>query len=205
MMSLRGPVHRNILALDIEASSSRTNLVKFEQRSQVYGLLATAMEAAGIDRSHHDPPTDRGDGVLMLIHAVDEVPRSRLLNPLMAVLARLLAEYNSALDPAERAMRRIRLRAVIHAGDIMQDDHGPFGTELDAAFRLLDAPRVKAGLRDTSAPLVVVVSGQIYESVILHRHDGIRPEAYRRATRVQLCGIQRQGWLHIPTPGLKAG
>jgi hypothetical protein len=68
------------------------------------------------------------------------------------------------------------------------------------AFRLLDAPKVKACLRGTTAPLVVVESGQIYESAVLHCHDGIRPEAYRRAARVQVCGMQRHGWRHIPTP-----
>lgn len=198
--SLRGPVHRSILAIDIEGSTRCTNMVKFEQRRQIYRLLHTAMEAAGIQPEHHEPLTDRGDGVLVLIHAVDEVPRSRLLNPLMPVLARLLTEYNEALDPEERMLRRLRLRAVVHAGDLLHDDYGPFGAELDAAFRLLDAPAVKARLRDTSAFLVLVVSGQIYESVVLHCHEGIRPESYRKAVRVEICGLRRWGWVSIPVP-----
>lgn len=199
-MKLHGPLHRSILAIDIEGSSSRTDLVKFEQRSQIYNLLGEAMEAAGIDGRHREPLVDRGDGVLALIRQVDEVPRSRLLKPLIPVLARLLTEYNRALDPADRAPRELRLRAVVHAGDLHRDEHGHFGAEIDVAIRLLDSRVVKTCLRETTAPLVLVVSGQIYESVVLHGCDGICPETYRRAVRVVVCGLRRDGWLHVPAP-----
>lgn len=197
-MTLRGPIHRSILALDIERSTTRPNLIKFELRRLMYRLLGDAMAAAGIGEGHCEPLADRGDGVLALIHPVDDVPRSRLLHPMMPTLARLLAEYNEGLDPAERIARCMRLRAVVHAGDVLQDDHGSFGMELDAAFRLLEAPTVKASLRATSAPLVVVVSGQIYESVVLHGHAGICPQAFRQAVRVRVCGRSRVGWVHFP-------
>jgi hypothetical protein len=185
------------VAVDIERSTTRTNLVKFEQRSQIYELLTAAMEAAGICSAHHEPLTDRGDGMLVLIHA-DEIPRSRLLNPLIPVLASLLAEHNQAMEPGERKHRLLRLRVVIHAGDVLHDDHGAFGAELDAALRLLDAPVVKATLRGTDAPMVLVISGQIYESVVLHGHDGLSPGAFRRAVRVDVCGLRRYGWVHVP-------
>jgi class 3 adenylate cyclase len=192
------PVHRSILAIDIERSTARTNLVKLELRRQIYQLLGEAMTAAGIKESYCEPLADRGDGVLVLIHPLDEVPRSRLLDPLIPVLAQRLSERNATLAPAERVDRRLRLRVVVHAGDILRDEHGPFGAELDVAFRLLDAQPVKLSLRDSRAPLVLVISEQIYESVVLHRYGGISPEDFRRAFRVRVCGLRRYGWIHLP-------
>ncbi|MFI0447603.1 hypothetical protein [Actinomadura sp. 6N118] len=198
MINLRGPLHRSILALDLESSSARTNLIKVELRHQLYHLLREAMKAAGIDQRHCEPIADRGDGVLVLVHPVDEVPRSRLLMPLIPVLTRLLTEYNAALPPAERAERQLRMRAVVHAGDLLCDDHGPFGAEIDAAIRLLDSQVVREVLRETTAPLVLVVSQQIYEAIIFHRYDGICPETYKRAVEVRVCGLTRYGWIHQP-------
>src|SRR5206468_12272507 len=68
------PVHRSILAIDIERSTTRTNLIKLELRRQIYKLLGEAMTAAGIRESHCEPLADRGDGVLVLIYPLDEVP-----------------------------------------------------------------------------------------------------------------------------------
>jgi class 3 adenylate cyclase len=198
------PVHRSILAIDIEGSTTRTNLVKLELRRQIYELLSEAMTAAGINESHREPLTDRGDGVLVLIHPLDEVPRSRLIDPLIPVLAQRLSERNAALAPSERADRGLRLRVVVHAGDILRDEYGPFGTELDVAFRLLDARVVKTRLRDSRAPLVLVISEQIFEAVVLHRYGGICPEEFRRAIRVRLCGMRRYGWIHLPHESMAA-
>ena len=43
----------------------------------------------------------------------------------------------------------------------------------DIAFRLLDAPAVKQALKAARDPLVLVVSGDIYSSVVRHGYDGI--------------------------------
>ncbi|KAB2351783.1 hypothetical protein [Actinomadura rudentiformis] len=196
--SLRGPLHRSILALDLERSSARNNLIKVEQRRELYHVLREAMRAAGIDEHYCEPIADRGDGVLVLVHPVDEVPKSRLLVPLIPELTRLLVDYNDALPVAERALRQLRMRAVVHAGDLLCDDHGLFGTELDAAIRLLDSDVVRELLRETTTPLVLVVSQQIYESIVIHGYDGISPESYHRAVEVHVCGLTRHGWLHVP-------
>jgi hypothetical protein len=44
----------------------------------------------------------------------------------------------------------------------------------------------------------VVISGQIYEAVVLHGLDGIRKDSYRRAVSLQVYGVRRSGWVHIP-------
>ena len=73
------PVHRSILAVDIEGSTQRKNPVKEELREQVYRLLLEALCVAGIDQAHCDPFTDCGDGVLVLLHPADELPKPLLL------------------------------------------------------------------------------------------------------------------------------
>ncbi|CNG21265.1 Uncharacterised protein [Mycobacterium tuberculosis] len=200
-LPLCGPLHRSILALDLESSSTRTDLIKVELRNQLYLLLHRAMRAAGIDERFCEPIEDRGDGVLVLIQPTDEVPRSRLLDPLIPVLAQLLEDYNAALPPAARPAHRLRMRAVVHAGDLLRDDHGPFGAEIDAAIRLLDSDAVRSALRDTSAPLALVVSQQIYEAIVVHGYSGLCPRLYRRAVEINVCGLTRYGWIHIPEVG----
>lgn len=77
------PVHRSILAVDIEGSTQRTNPVKEELRKQVYRLMVEALGVVGITEHFHDPFTDRGDGVLVLVHPCDEFPKPLLLSRLM--------------------------------------------------------------------------------------------------------------------------
>ncbi|RKS71047.1 hypothetical protein BZB76_5529 [Actinomadura pelletieri DSM 43383] len=200
-MPLCGPLHRSILALDLESSSTRTDLIKVELRNQLYLLLHRAMRTAGLDERFCEPIEDRGDGVLVLVQPTDEVPRSRLLDPFIPELARLLAGYNAALPDADRPAHRLRMRAVVHAGDVLRDDHGLFGAEIDAAIRLLDADAVRSALRQASAPLALVVSQQIYEAIVIHGYSGLCPQTYHRAVEINVCGLTRYGWIHIPATG----
>jgi hypothetical protein len=191
------PRHRSIVAIDIERSTSpvRTNPIREELRHEVYRMLAVAMLTAGIADGHCDPLTDRGDGVLALIHPVDDVPKTLLLNPLVPALVTLLADRNARLADAERCRRELRLRAVIHAGEIHYDGKGYFG-------EALDVPRLKCCLRQAETPLVLVVSEDIYWSIIRHEYEGIPGSAFAPLVRVVVGGRRRQGWVHVPVPQL---
>jgi hypothetical protein len=196
------PLHRSIIAIDIERSTGpvRTNPIREELRHEAYQMLDTAMRTAGITDDHCDPLADRGDGVLALVHPADEVPKTLLLNPLVPVLVTLLADRNASLANAELRRRELRLRAVIHSGEIHRDGKGYFGEALDVAFRLLDAPRLKDCLRQAVTPLVVVVSEDIYWSIVRHEYEGIPGSAFEPLVRVMVGGRRRQGWVHIPIP-----
>jgi hypothetical protein len=151
---------RTIVALDIERSTSRSDPVKAELRATMYELFDAALRAAGIQPRHRDRFADRGDGFLTLIRPVGHVPEV-LLRRVIPAFGMLLAEYNTTRPP----QRQLRVRVVVHAGTVFYDANGCFGEALDTAFRLLDAARVKQALRTAPAPLALVVSAGVGESV----------------------------------------
>jgi hypothetical protein len=192
------PHHRSIIAVDIERSTTRINPVKAEQRRTVYELFDAALRSAGIQERHRDRFIDRGDGILALIHPVDQAPKALLLTRAIPALHRLSADHNDSLPRTSQLQRQMRLRVVIHAGEVHYDANGCFGEALDLAFRLLDATQVKKALRSASAPLALVVSEDIHRSVIRHAYDGIDEHAFSPLVRVQIAGRRHTGWIHIP-------
>jgi hypothetical protein len=200
------PLHRSIIAIDIERSTGphRTNPIREELRDEAYSLLSTAMRIAGIGDGHCDPLADRGDGVLALVHPADDVPKTLLLYPMIPALTTLLADRNAALASCDRSCRELRLRTVIHSGEIHCDGKGYFGEALDVAFRLLDAPRLKGCLRQAVTPLVLVVSEEIYWSIVRHGYEGIPESGFDPLVRVVVAGRRHRGWVHVPVPGLTA-
>jgi hypothetical protein len=193
---LAGPAHRAIVAIDLEGSTLRTNPVKGELRRIMYDLLGRALEAATINEDHLEQLTDRGDGVLVLIRPHDDVPKTVLLGRLIPLLATLLAEYNATVtEPA----LRMRLRAVVHAGDVHSDGRGFYGEAIDVAIRLLDSAPVKRTLREaTASALVLVISDEIHSTII--RHGYVDRGPYRQLTRVRVANRLHYGWVHIPEP-----
>jgi transcriptional regulator with XRE-family HTH domain len=184
------PLHRSIFAVDIEQSTEQNNSAKVALRKAMYDLLEESMVVSGITPPHREPFVDRGDGILTLIHPVDDVPKTLLLSAVIPMLERLLAEY------AERCPdQRLRLRAVVHAGEVHFDGHGWFGEALDVAFRLLDAPEVKARFRKSERPLLLVVSDDIYSSVVRHGYAGIDMRAFAEVASVKVAGRRHRSWV----------
>jgi len=197
------PYYRAIVALDTERSSSRPNPIKGELRNKTYELFEAALRTAGIDSCHHDRFIDRGDGILALIHPVDQVPKALLLNRAVPALSRLLTDYNASLPWHGHPQRQLRIRVVMHAGEIHYDANGCFGEALDVAFRLLDAARVKKAFREMADPLILVVSGDIYSSVVRQGYDGIDHETFHQMVRVQVAGRRYPGWIHLPEQAVR--
>ncbi len=192
------PVHRAIVAVDIEDSTSRTNPIKEELRGTVYQVLMRALRAVGIGDQHLDRLTDRGDGLLALVRPADEIPKTLLIDPLIPTLSALLSDYNRSAPALEHPARRLRLRTVVHAGEVHDDGKGFFGEPLDVAFRLLDAAPVRKCLRRTMAPLVLVVSDEIFWSIVWHGYNGIDGQTYEPLVHVRVAGRPHRGWIHFP-------
>jgi hypothetical protein len=188
-------MHRSIVAVDLEGSTMRTNPVKGELRRTMYNLLGRALEAAAITGNHLEQLTDRGDGVLILIRPHDDVPKTVLLGRLIPLLAALLSEYNAVVT---QATLRIRLRTVVHAGEVHADGRGFYGDAIDVAIRLLDSAPVKRALKQAASPLVLVVSDEIHSGIVSQGYvDG---DTYQPLVRVRVGTRQHRGWVHIPDP-----
>jgi hypothetical protein len=192
-MILRPPAahQRTIVALDIERSTSRPDLIKAELRKTMYRLFNAALHAAGIHRRHRDRFADRGDGLLALIHPADYTPRV-LVKRVIPAFGRLLAEYNATPPRLGQPQLQLRIRVVVHAGTVFYDANGRFGEAVDTAFRLLDAAQVKQALEAASASLVLVASAGILESVYSGRM-GETPS--HRLVTVEIVGRQHGGWI----------
>jgi hypothetical protein len=192
--STDAPHHRAIFAVDIEGSTTRNNTAKAGLRDAMYELVERALADSGITAEYLDPLVDRGDGILTLVRPVDEVPKTLLLSAVVPTLAELLAGYNESRRPDGR----LRLRAVLHAGEVHHDGRAPFGEALDIAFRLLDAPEVKQAFRMCTGPLLLVVSDDIYKTIVRHGYDGIDERAFSLVADVLVAGQRHRGWVCLP-------
>lgn len=190
------PYYRIIVAVDIEQSTRRTDPVKAALRKKLYELFDEALHSGGIQQRHRDRFVDRGDSILALIHPVDQAPKAVLLNRVIPTLSRLLTDYNTSLPRASQSQLQLRIRVVIHAGEVQYDANGCFGEALDIAFRLLDATHVKKELQAAHDPLILVISGDIYRTVVRHGHEGIDADAFHLLVRVHVAGNCYQGWIH---------
>ncbi len=181
------PRRRVIVGLDIEQSTSRPDPVKAEFRVMLYELFEAALRSADIGPDRRDQFMDRGDGLLVL---VDPAAEAQLLSRVVPVLAQLLAGYDAGLPPR----RQLRVRVVVHAGEVRDDDNGCFGEALDIACRLLDAPEAKAALKAAPGPLLLIVSGDTYRSAAGLGEPG------REAFTVRVAGREHPGWVRESAP-----
>ncbi|HWC83356.1 MAG TPA: hypothetical protein VG756_25655 [Pseudonocardiaceae bacterium] len=187
------PVSRNIIGVDIEKSTERNNSGRASLRQAMYRMLERSLVWNGITEKNREKFVDRGDGALALIHLVDDLPKTVLLNKVMPRLCGELAGY-----AADNPDQSIRLRAVLHTGDVHQDGQGWFGEAIDVACRLLDAPEVKDRFRQISDPLLVVVSGEIYRSTVRQGYLGIDEQSFSQVTQVTVSGQSYEGWVWVP-------
>jgi hypothetical protein len=159
----------------------------------MYDMLGQSLESVGVTSGHLEPLADRGDGVLVLIRPHDDVPKSALLGLLIPQLFALLAEYNAQVAEVPQ---RMRLRVVVHAGEINIDSRGFYGRAIDVAIRLLDSQSVKRALRQAEGPLALVISEEIHSAIVCHGYVDAR--TYFPQVRVRIGGRQQRGWVHIP-------
>lgn len=199
MTTTRQPCYRNILAIDVQSSTTRNNGAKARMRDAMYGLLTESLALNDITDDDRDPFIDSGDGLVALLHAVDRVPKTLLLRSVVPMLSDLLAAHN-AVHPHDG----LRLRVVQNAGEVHHDGRGAYGEALDVTFRLLNAPAMKRALRRTAAPLVLAVSDTVFDSVVRHEYDGIEPLAFTSFRARRNSAVWDRGWLQAPDQNVPA-
>ncbi|EOD67562.1 hypothetical protein [Amycolatopsis vancoresmycina] len=187
------PRHRAIVAVDIEASTDRTNSVRTQLRIALFELLDEALAAGGIGRKHRDPFVDRGDGALCLIRPHDQLPKTLLLTTVVPALAELLAGHAGS-----RPELAFRLRVAVHAGEVHRDARASYGEDVDIACRLVDSQELRRRLGQTADWLALAVSQEIHRSVVRHGYPGIDRSAFTRAVHFKLGDERLRGWLYTP-------
>jgi hypothetical protein len=191
------PCHRSILAIDVEDSATRNNSAKAHMRDAMYDLVTETLASTGVSEQDHDPFIDRGDGILVLLHPTEHVPKTLLLHKVIPKLSQSMTLHNLCF-PTDG----FRLRAVLHAGEVLYDSRGPFGEALDHAFRLLDAPQTKRALRRSTTPLMLVVSDDFYLATVRdHQHGRPNSLIFNPFDVNRNAGVR--GWLHVPPPAAR--
>jgi len=183
------PVHRSILAFDIENSTGGTNADRAQMRENVYAIRDNAMSAAGISASCLDQSLDRGDGFLALFHPWDEVPITTILGSLVPEMATRIAGL-----PPESAFRA---RVAVHEGGVLYDRQGCFGEEVDIACRLLNSSAVKLRLARTSSSLVLVITDSVYNSVVRQDYQGIDASTFEPTRPIRVGNRTVPAWIQV--------
>jgi hypothetical protein len=182
-------VHRSIVVVDVEGfgDQRRTNEHQVAVRDGLYGVMREGFGQAGIPWDDCGRE-DRGDGVFVLVPA--EVPKGLLVESLPSALVAALRAHNKAhLSP-----ERIRLRMVLHAGEVRYDDYGVTAAAVNLAFRLVDSSAVKDALAGSPGVLAVIVSSWFFDEVVRH---SVAAAGYR-PVRVAVKETTTIGWICVP-------
>jgi RNA polymerase sigma factor (sigma-70 family) len=190
-------LNRAILCVDIEGFAAlQADSDRLAARDALYRAFDIALAKAGAPRQGNFLE-DRGDGVLVVVPP--EVPSHLLLTVLPNELAAVLEKHNRNHPPRAR----IRLRLVIHTGEVHYDEHGVAGEAIDLAFRILDSRPLKQALASSPADLALIVSDQFFRDV-LELDAALDPGAYRREV-IRARGTRAVAWIRLyPDPHLEA-
>ncbi|MEV4058119.1 tetratricopeptide repeat protein [Amycolatopsis sp. NPDC049688] len=184
-------VHRTIVVVDVEGFGAwqRTNHHQLAVRRGLYSCLRTSFDSAGIPWESCETE-DRGDGVLIL--APPEVPKSRFVESLPALVVDALAEHNDLHGPEAR----IRLRLAVHAGEINYDDHGVTAASVNLTFRLANSSESRAALAGSRGILALITSNWFFDEVVRHSISA-KPDTYRNVT-VSAKETVTSAWIALP-------
>lgn len=184
-------VHRTVLVVDVEhfGAHNRTNPHRIAVRDSLYHALENSLARINIRFAdcHHEVV---GDAVLVLIPA--DVAKSVLIERLPLTLATTLREHNDTHEEGEW----IRVRMVIHAGEIHYDTYGVVGVAVNYAHRLINSATLKDALAASSGTLALITSDWFFSEVVRHS-PGSDPAAYRRI-RVTEKETDTVAWIYLP-------
>jgi tetratricopeptide (TPR) repeat protein len=191
-------LHRAILGVDIErfADRRRTNPDQMAVRAGLYRCLRAAFARSGMawESCYHE---DRGDGALILVPP--EIPKAVLVTRFLEELSTALRSHND--DHA--AESRMRVRLVVHAGEVHQDGYGVAGTAVTVAFRLLETTALKQALANSPGPVALIASRWFFEEVI--RHTPASDPATYRQVRVSVKETDELAWIRLPDRSYSPG
>lgn len=168
------PQYFVILVVDIEKFGTRPNPVQTFLRGSLYALMERALDEAGIDHRGGARPVDRGDGLFLLLPG--SVPKTDLVGPFITRLRiGLRAHAQTSSDAAA-----LRLRVVLHSGEVAWDGRGWVGEDLNTACRMVDHQPLRDALAAAGdAQLVLGISDGWHRGVLRHDYPQLDAAAFR--------------------------
>ncbi len=192
MPLMPSPERRVLVAADMQRYSRQSNLDQFHSQANYREVMQEAAQAVGLTRGAWNIQKT-GDGEVSVLPA--NTPESTVIYGLVTELDRRLRDLNRPL--ADHA--KVRLRLAVHNGLVHHDAANGFaGEAVVATARLVNAQTLKDALdhfRD--AALGLIVSDAIYNDVVRHRYEGIRPERFCEV-QVDEKEFSGRAWIFIP-------
>lgn len=175
MTTFARPERRLLVAVDIERYGHQDNLLQFETQQRFQAVMAEAARELGLDRARW-VMQQGGDGELAVLPV--DVSEPAVVAHLAPTIDRLLRETNRDLPSAAR----VRMRIAVHGGLVHLDGASGFpGEAVVTVARLVNAPPLKRALTMfPAAATAQIVSQQVYDDIVRHRYEGIRPDRYAR-------------------------
>jgi class 3 adenylate cyclase len=178
-----------MVVVDIERFGERSDPIQQLLRDRLYGVMETALETVGVNRQEVRDPEDRGDGLLWVLPSWVSM---------VALTGRFTARLHAELlkFPAG-GEERMRLRAALHVGKVKADRGTWVGTEVNTAFRLVNADPLRKALADTTAPYVLMMSRQWHDRIAEQEIEGFDRAACRRVS-VHVKELHDSAWIYVP-------
>lgn len=178
------------LVVDIEGFNrdARDDAIRLRLLAALHDILFRALDAAGIPRAHCPIVDSTGDGWLIVVD--ETVSRVRLLNTIRTHLLWGLQAHNRLAS----GQAELRVRVVMHAGEMLLTEGAVVGEQLNLAFRLLESDALHRHLKATGASMVLCISDHLYQQVVCQRHHGCDPADFS-AMDVAVKETSTRGWV----------
>ena len=181
-----------VFAVDIAGFTrpGRDDEIRLYLHEKLYDVLERAFDGSGIpwaDCFHED----RGDGALIVIPP--DVACKGIIDPLPERLRGLIRRHNHVSCQAAG----IQLRAAAHIGPVEHDGHGFVGTDINLLFRMLEARPLRQALAGSSAELALIVSDDVYRSLVCRCPSLVSPEVFQQV-RFQVKHTRARAWIYRP-------
>jgi class 3 adenylate cyclase len=181
-----------VFAVDIAGFTrpGRDDEIRLYLHEKLYEVLQRAFDGSGIpwaDCFHED----RGDGTLIVVPP--GIACKGIIDPLPERLRGLVRRHNHVSCHAAE----IKLRAAAHTGPVEHDGHGFVGSDINLLFRMLDARPLRHALAGSSAELALIVSDDVYRSLVGRCPSLVSPEDFRQV-RFQVKQTRARAWTYLP-------
>ena len=181
-----------VFAVDVAsfARKDRDDDIRAHIHQSLYRMLEKAFDNSGIPWAKCSIE-DLGDGALIVIP--QEIPADGLIGRLPEHLRGMVRMHNRLSTPAAG----IQLRAAVHIGPVEHDRHGFVGSDINLLFRMLEARPLKHALAGSRAELALMVSDDVYRSLVGRYPNLVSPDAFQ-PVRFQVKQTRGRAWIYLP-------